>query len=317
MIQKIGQVVIKTVKNKYFIGGACVVLAGCLAFWLIPQMNSKTREVIQVLRVREKVEANTLMDRSMFRLEEVGAYGQPKDILTDAAAVEGKFSAVDLLPGDNLTADKFIDSQALQDNGLYTLDDENLAVSVSVSSLAAGVSGKLRAGDVVRVFAVLRTDENSYEVQQYPELLYLELLGITDSKARDTDNEGFDGVTATALLSCTPDQAERLVEIEALGRVHLAFVGRGERYLELVKTGNGISLEDTLGMQDDAWSEYFYGESDTEPIEEDVDTEPVEDGAEPIEEYADTEPAEEYADTDWTVPETAPVPAEPSETEGE
>ena len=276
MIQRISQAVQKTVKNKYFIGGACVIFAGIIAFFIIPHLNSKTREVVQVLRVRERIEANTRMDKSMFKLEEVGAYGQPTGILTDAAAAEGKFAAVELLPGDNLTADKFMDTQALPDNELYTLEAENLAVSVSVNSLAAGVSGKLRAGDVVRVFAVLRTADNNYEVRQYPELLYLELLGITDNKARDTDAEGFDGVTATALLSCTPDQAERLVEIEAMGRVHLAFVGRGERYLELVKTGNGVSLEDELKSQDDAWSEIF-GPSDTEPIEEDLNM-PVEEG---------------------------------------
>lgn len=226
----------KLFKNKIFIACLCLLVAAAIAFGLVPTINSRTRDVETVVRVKKVIPENTLITADMLTTVEIGTYGNPADIVKDAKSIVGQYSAVELLPSDNLILAKFKPTQDLQDSRLYSLEEKKLAVSVTIKNLAASLSGKLQVGDVVSVYAALRGGATGMEdtIKLYPELELVEVAAVTNAKAINTNTQDSnteankDIIPATVTLIVNPAQARRLIEIENCGSVHIAFVGRGD-----------------------------------------------------------------------------------------
>ena len=238
----------RILKSKPFIALVCLLLAVGFSFVLLPRMNEKTREVVRVVRVTKAVPAKTEITADLLKTVEIGSYGQPLDIITDPNTIIGAFAAVDLIPTDTLTPGKFIAADNQVDGDLYSLERrEQIAVTVSLKSLAASMAGKLQAGDVVSVYAVMPGPAGSSdtEIVMFPELELIEVLSISNAKAADTeekkqalqkDKESSSGVMSTkeedtipAVITLAVDslQAQRLIQVESSGNIHLALVGRG------------------------------------------------------------------------------------------
>ena len=238
----------RILKNKLFIALLCLLLTAGFSFVLLPKMNEKTREVVKVVHVTKAVPAKTEITADLLKIVEVGAYGQPADVITNPDAVIGSFAAVDLIPTDTLTPGKFIAPDDQVDGDLYSLERrEQIAVTVSLKSLAASMAGKLQAGDVVSVYAVMPgpTGSSDTDIVMFPELELIEVLSVSNVKAADTEQkkqelekqkEESTGVMSTkeeeaipAVITLAVDslQAQRLIQIEASGNIHLALVGRG------------------------------------------------------------------------------------------
>jgi pilus assembly protein CpaB len=123
-------------------------------------------------------------------------------------------------------------------------------ISITLPSLASGVSGKLQPGDVVTVMAIMKngtpdqslsiesenSDNDSFQAPQtviYPELQYVEVCAVSSSDGSDaeveaepTSNEK-NKLPATITLYVTEEQALRLTDLEQKAVIHLAFVARG------------------------------------------------------------------------------------------
>ena len=114
---------------------------------------------------------------------------------------------------------------------LNKLNGENRAISVSIKSFAAGLSGKLEAGDIVSLIA---TDVGSQqETQVLPELQYVEIIATTDSSGNDSDQREYDKtddqeLASTITVLVAPEQAKILAELEQTGKLHAALVYRGD-----------------------------------------------------------------------------------------
>lgn len=233
----------KILRSKAFWGVLALIVAAALAFIVLPLMNNQTRETMMVVRVRERVPAQTLITEDMVETVEVGAYGCPDDAFTSTLSVVGLYAAVDLLPSDHLVPDKFMASLESEDAGYYTLPDtESVIVSVPLSSLAASVSGKIQPDDIVAVYTVVKNPQtDSLEVIRYNDILYMRVAAVTNAVAVDTDDVDMsessssktDAIPATVSLYATDFQARRLIEIQATGTVYLALVGRGEAAMRL------------------------------------------------------------------------------------
>ena len=68
---------------------------------------------------------------------------------------------------------------------LGKLNGENLAISVSIKTFAAGLSGKLEAGDIVTLIASDVGEKK--ETLVLPELKYVEIIATTASSGADND----------------------------------------------------------------------------------------------------------------------------------
>ena len=231
----------RILKNKYVIFALCMALSGVIAFLLVPIGNENLTNAIEVVRVSRRIEKNTMITEDMLEYVAVMPLNLPEHIIKDKQSIVGKVSAVTLLPQDNLMPVIFNDTYSITNNEFYNMDNpDKLAVSVSVKTLAASVSGKLLPSDVVSLYGY---NTESKTLVLHDDLMYVEVLSITNSKAEDLDKRQSNSesdtsdavIPATITLSVNRNQAKELIELENTGNIHIVFVGRGETSRNLLE----------------------------------------------------------------------------------
>ncbi|OJU08707.1 MAG: hypothetical protein BGN88_05225, partial [Clostridiales bacterium 43-6] len=207
----------KILKNKYVIFAICLILSGIIAFVIVPTSNESVSGAVEIVRVSKQIEKNTVISDDMLEYATVIPMGLPDDIIKEKQAIIGKVAAVTLLPQDNLVPQKFTDTYSITNKELYNMDNpNNLAVSISVKTLAASMSGKLLPGDVVSLYGFSLENKS---LVLYDDLIYVEVLAITNSKAEDLDKRTANSesdtsdvvIPSTITLSVNRTQAKELV----------------------------------------------------------------------------------------------------------
>lgn len=229
------------VRSRPFLGGLCVVLALLLAFVVTPLIQLKIAETTTVVVLRQTVPAGAQLSADMLATREMGVTGLPLGAVTSASEAVGKYAAVAGVEGDILTSARLSDTLPGDDPELARLPEGKLAMSATLSDLAQSVSGKLRSGDVIRLYAILdqaasvgAEDLNAVSV---PELQYMEVLAVTNSSARDVKSEhermgeetaDSERQIATVTLAVNHQQAAVLAGLEHNAALHAALVVRGD-----------------------------------------------------------------------------------------
>lgn len=166
-----------------------------------------------------------------------------------------------------------------------------MAISLTVKTLASGLSDKLQPGDIIRIYHFLDVAE------EVPELRFVKVLSITDSKGVNVDNskelteEEEKQQSATITVLASPEQAKVITALENDGVAHVALISRN----------NDKLAEKLLAEQDLTLQEIYFPET-LEP-EEISGTENSEVGETPAEnetENADTDSAQEKEDESET-----------------
>lgn len=107
-----------------------------------------------MLTSKSDVQAGTRIDESMIVETEVGSYGLPENTITDKADIIGKYTNCAIIKDDIIVASKL--SEYAADERLdRILSNGQKLITVSVSSIAAGVGNHLRAGDLVSVMLMI------------------------------------------------------------------------------------------------------------------------------------------------------------------
>lgn len=232
---------IKYIKNRYVIFALCLIVSGIIAFAVVPQSNRGMAEPVDVVKVTRQIEKNTEITEDMLEIQQIPRQAVTDNTITDKSQIIGKIAAVPLLPEDNLVMQKFIDAGSASDQAFYGMDGtQRLAVSVTVSSLAASVSGKILPGDVVSVYGFLKEEKT---IAEYPDLQYVEVLGVSNSNAEelsarmpDDETDAADSlIPATVTLAVNQNQARELVILENMSSIHIVFAGRGETSRNLIQ----------------------------------------------------------------------------------
>jgi pilus assembly protein CpaB len=137
-----------------------VVLAALGTFVLVQYVNGaddralEGQETVDVLVVSDTIPRGS-------SIAEVGARVETKQVPVTAQAVgsvgtlsglQGTVTAVDLVPGEQVLASRFITPQQFLEQEQYELPDDLLAVTLSLSPERA-VGGELEPGDLVAVVA--------------------------------------------------------------------------------------------------------------------------------------------------------------------
>ena len=225
----------KILRNRTVLGIACIVLSLIICFGLTPLFNRVVSEKVSVIQVTGDIQRGEFIASNKVKKVEVGGYNLPSSIIKNEANIVGKYAMADLHVGDYILSAKISESPLVNYEYLTGFDGAKRAISVSVKSLAAGLSGKLEAGDIV---SVLATDFGDLRETITPEeLKYVEVLAVTVSNGLDTNEyekdpkriESEKELPATITLKVTDAQAKRLAEMEAKGKIHMVFVFRGER----------------------------------------------------------------------------------------
>lgn len=231
----------KLLKNRILLSALCLTLAAGISFLLLPSFYEDKSVTVTVLRAAEDIPAGTELAEHHLISVEVGGYGLPEDMLNDKAQIVGKVAQADIVKGDyffpqklgNFAVNELLDRIAKNDQRLVT---------ISVPSIAAGLSSHLLAGDIVTVavFMEKATDDGQHSSPQVvinPELHSLEVYSIENARTQDTakmreqqknsQSGNSDPVPKAVTLVASEVQAEKLIQAEYSGKLHLILEKRG------------------------------------------------------------------------------------------
>jgi pilus assembly protein CpaB len=246
-------------KNRTVIGLCCIILSLIICFGITPLLGNAMKARTEIVRVSKDIKKGDVITTDMIETILVGGYNLPQSVLKKPTDVAGKYATADLHKGDYILNTKITDSLLIIDEYLYLLPEDKQAVSISIKSLAAGLSGKLKPGDVVSVIAADYGDERQTVIPH--ELQYIKVLAVTSSNGLDTtssnidkDNNGEQFMPSTVTLLANTTQEKTLAALEANGKIHIALVCRGneERANNLLADQDMIISDlETIQSQED------------------------------------------------------------------
>jgi hypothetical protein len=141
-------------RNKFLIGLICIALGLAVGFLAIPKLKGKdSLEHVKAIRLRQTVPEGTLITDDMVESIEINPSLIPADTITDLALVINRYSQVPIFSGDYLTLEKLTDELNALDPMAVATTKGLKVVSITLPSLAAGVSGQLKPGDIVTIMA--------------------------------------------------------------------------------------------------------------------------------------------------------------------
>ena len=238
----------KLLKNKFVIGVLCIAVALLLSFVAVPTLQKESGSTyVNTVRMKTTVQEGTQISAEMVETVKVPD-GLVQGGIRDTSSVLGRYANTDLFAGDYLTVDKLTDALEETDKLAAGIPKDRMVVSVTLPSLASGVSGRLMPGDVVMVMALpentvnqtlglepetVDTDANA-GAMIYPELQYLEVCSVTAGDGSDAHvsaqllDEEENALPVTVSFFADEAQALLLAELEQHGTIYLAFVARGE-----------------------------------------------------------------------------------------
>jgi pilus assembly protein CpaB len=183
--------------------------------------------------------------------------------ISEQSKAVGQYAATNLYAGDYLTAEKLTDTLAEQSVFSAGEAKGKKVVSITLPSLASGVSGRLLPGDIVSVIAIPQSainqtlgvePEDSDEAKTSgayidPVLAYIEVCMVTTNDGADAfveaqpDGDTKNTLPVTVSFYVTEEQALKLAELEQTGTIHLAFVARGNTASEYVSDSVLVGTE--------------------------------------------------------------------------
>ncbi|MFR0870702.1 MAG: Flp pilus assembly protein CpaB [Oscillospiraceae bacterium] len=174
-------------KNRTLIGIVLIVAAIGLCFGISPLFNTILASKTTIIRLKQDIPQGVQITGSMLEAVEVGTMNLPADMQNDPKKIIGKYSVTAMFAGDSFNDKKLSDTIDTSDSLLRQLKPNETAMSVTVKSLANGLSGKLQQGDIIQIVSVDEDDK----AQIYEELQYVEVLATTSDKGSDnTYNDG-------------------------------------------------------------------------------------------------------------------------------
>jgi pilus assembly protein CpaB len=234
----------KLFRNRMFLAVVSLILAAVLCFVAAPELAKASNRQTEIVRVVKTIPENTIITKDMVQTVRVGGYNLPSNVLKDTQDVIGKYAIARLEPGDYILSSKV--SAESKSPYLSNLNGEQQAISISIKSFAAGLSGKLQSGDIISL--IVSDYGESKQTIAPPELKYVKLLAATTAKGVDTDQmkqsnqsddqKSEDDIPATLTLLVNPIQAEKLVDYEMNGKLYATLVYRGseqtcQKYLDI------------------------------------------------------------------------------------
>lgn len=216
-------------KNRTVIGIICMILAVAITFVIAPFVNDLTNDTTKIIRLSQNVIQGSKISDKQVETVEINTASVPKGVITDKSGVIGKYAVSNLYAGDYFTSSKLTDEANTADDVFSSLDGSKMAVSITIDSFAAGLSGKLQNGDIV---SILVTEKEKSKTTVPGELKYVKVITTTTASGVDKDsvvekNDGSRELPSTITLLVNVDQAKLLAQYETNSTMQAALVYRG------------------------------------------------------------------------------------------
>lgn len=231
--------------NRFLFGLLSLLLAAIIAFVALPTIAKQTNGKTEIVRIKQPVLRGEQITSDCLETVEVGSYNLPANIARSAADVKGLYATADLMEGDYILNTKISITPVSSDVALNNIPSGKVAISLTVKTLASGLSDKLQPEDIIRIYHFLDTAE------EIPELRFVKVLSVTDAKGVNVDNskeltedeEKQQSATITVLAS--PEQAKIITALENDGVAHVALISRNnEKLAEELLAGQELTLQE-------------------------------------------------------------------------
>ncbi|MDY5001764.1 MAG: RcpC/CpaB family pilus assembly protein [Eubacteriales bacterium] len=216
-------------KKRTVIGLICMVLAVAVTFIVAPMVNKLSSDTERAVRLCTNVNRGVQITGDMLEIVEIKAGSLPAGAITDERLIVGKYASTLLYAGDYLSAEKLTGEANTASDVLSCLDGSKVAVSVTISSFAAGLSGKLENGDIISLIVI---DRETGEASIPEALTYMKVITTTTSGGIDQDaivknEDGSYEIPTTVTLLANREQAMLLTRFEKETTITAALVYRG------------------------------------------------------------------------------------------
>lgn len=213
--------------NRFLFGMLSLLLAAIIAFVALPTIARQTNGKTEIVRITQPVQKGEQITAANTEVVEVGSFNLPPNIAHTLEDVNGLYATADLLQGDYILTTKVSLVPISSDVALNSIPSGMTAISLTVKTLASGLSDKLQPGDIIRIYHFLDTAE------EVPELRYVRVLSVTDAGGVNVDNtrepaeDEEKQQSATITVLADPEQARIITALENDGVAHVALISRG------------------------------------------------------------------------------------------
>ncbi len=216
----------KLTKNKMVVGIFCI---GTALVMSLVSMNMKAGgdSVKNVVVTTKEIGVGDKITDEMIDYKKLS--GDTTGLITNKEDVLGKYANISMVKGDYITNEKLSVEAIYGSAYLENLDEDDRAISVSITSNAKGLSGKLESGDIVSVILSSTENEEDRKDTYIPEeLKYVEIISVSDTSGYDVgSNEEAKKIGSTVTLLVREEQSLILANAEGLNDVHFQLVYRG------------------------------------------------------------------------------------------
>lgn len=212
--------------NRFLFGMLSLLLAAVIAFVALPTIARQTNGKTEIVRITQPILKGEQISSANAEVVEVGSFNLPPNIAHSLEDVNGLYATTDLAQGDYILTTKISLAPISSDVALNNIPSGMVAISLTVKTLASGLSDKLQPGDIIRIYHFLDTAE------EVPELRYVRVLSVTDAGGVNVDNTKELAVdeqkqqSATITVLASPEQARIITALENDGVAHVALISR-------------------------------------------------------------------------------------------
>ena len=215
-------------KNRTVIGIICMILAIATTFLVAPIVTRLSTDTVSVPRLSANVTRGAKITESCIEVVSVKKDTLPGGVITDAKNIVGLYASTNLFAGDYLSTAKLSFNSNTADDAFSSLNGNKYAMSFTIDSFAAGLSGKLQNGDIISLVVV---DKNSGKSIMPGEFKYVKVITTTTGGGVDqdkivTNEDGSYTPPSTVTLLVNATQAKLLAEYEET-TVNCVLVYRG------------------------------------------------------------------------------------------
>ena len=193
--------------NRFIFGLLSLLLAAVTAFVALPAIARQTNGKTEIIRVTASIPKGEQISAANTETVEIGSYNLPAGIARSLDDVKGLYATADLSPGDYILPSKVSSIPISSDTALNNIPSGKVAISLTIQSLASGLSDKLQPGDIIRIYHFLDT------AVEVPELRFVKVLSVTDAggvnvdNSRETVEDEEKQQSATITVLASPEQA--------------------------------------------------------------------------------------------------------------
>lgn len=213
------------------IGIICMVLAVAITFLITPIVNKITGDTLNVYGIANDIKQGAQITEANVKVIGVRKDSLPQGAISDKSKIVGMYAISNLYAGDVYTSSKLTNNPNTASDVFATLDGSQVAMSFTIDTFAAGLSGKLENGDII---SIIVSDKDTGKTVIPSALKYVKVITTTTSGGIDKEmvvanDDGSFELPSTVTVIVSTEQAKILAGYEKDATMQVALVYRGDK----------------------------------------------------------------------------------------